>query len=160
MKRIVILGRGGAGKSTAANHLSKITGIPFIELDKHFWKPGLMSTPIDEWKQIQKKLTVQSNWIMDGDLGKYDALDVRLSAADTVLVLDFSLFTCFSRAVRRSRERVDFWWWLFTWRWLSRPKVINAINIYASKADVHILRTPKELEQFIVSVKNKCISYG
>lgn len=153
MKKIVILGRGGAGKSTVAKHLSKITGIPFIELDKHFWKPGLVATPIDEWKQIQKKLTVQSSWIMDGDLGKYDALDVRLDAADTILVLDFSLFCCLKRAIRRSQERFDFWWWLITWRWLSRSKIMQSIKIYAPKADVRIFHTPNELEQFIASIE-------
>jgi adenylate kinase family enzyme len=36
MKKIVILGRGGSGKSITAKHLSKITRIPLIELDKYF----------------------------------------------------------------------------------------------------------------------------
>lgn len=153
MKKIVILGRGGAGKSTAAKRLSQITGIPYIELDKHFWQPGLVATPISEWRQIQNKLTKGNTWIMDGDLGKYDALDVRLSAADTILVLDFSLFCCFIRAIRRSRERFDFWWWLITWRLLSRPKIIQSIKTHAPNADVRIFHTPNELEQFITSIE-------
>ncbi len=153
MKRVVILGRGGAGKSTAATQLGKITQIPVIELDKYFWQPGLLPTPIDEWKQVQHNLTARSQWIMDGDLGKYDVLGIRLRAADTVLVLDFSLTRCFLRAVQRSPERGNFWWWLFTWRWLSRPKVMKAIDAYATKADVHILRTPKALEKFLSGAK-------
>lgn len=153
MKKIVILGRGGAGKSTVAKQLSKITGIPSIELDKHFWKPGLIATPIGEWRQIQNKLIKGSTWIMDGDLGKYDALDIRLGAADTILVLDFSLFCCLKRAIGRSRERFDFWWWLITWRWLSRSKIMRSIKTYAPKADVRIFHTPNELEQFIESVE-------
>lgn len=36
-QRVVLLGRGGAGKSTFARSLSEITGIPAVELDKHFW---------------------------------------------------------------------------------------------------------------------------
>jgi hypothetical protein len=48
---------------------------------------------------------------MDGDFGPYDVLDVRLQAADTVVFLDFSPARCAWRAVRRSRERADFWWW-------------------------------------------------
>ena len=39
-----------------------------------------------------------------------------LPRADTVLILDFSLTRCAWRALRRSRERADFWWWLLTWR--------------------------------------------
>lgn len=40
MKRVVILGRGGAGKSTLAARLGEITGLPVIELDKSFWRAG------------------------------------------------------------------------------------------------------------------------
>jgi hypothetical protein len=90
---------------------------------------------------------------MDGDLGKYDALDIRLSVADTILVLDFSLFCCLKRAIKRSRERFDFWWWLITWQWLSRPKIMQSIKTYASKADVRIFHTPNELKQFITSIE-------
>ena len=42
MQRVVILGRGGAGKSTLARRLGELVGLPVIELDKHFWQPGLV----------------------------------------------------------------------------------------------------------------------
>jgi len=41
MRRVVILGRGGAGKSTFARSLSEITGIPAVQLDEHFWSATL-----------------------------------------------------------------------------------------------------------------------
>jgi len=72
---------------------------------------------------VQRNLASQSRWIMDGDLGPYDALPVRLSMADTVLLLDFPLWLCLWRALRRGKERWDFWWWLITWGWLERPKL-------------------------------------
>jgi adenylate kinase family enzyme len=149
MKRVVILGRGGAGKSTVAVKLSKLADAPVIELDKHFWQPGLVPTPPDEWKKIQQTLISEDKWIIDGDLGKYDILEPRLKAADTVIVLDFSFIRCFMQARKRSSERFDFWWWVFTWRWASRPKVIRAIRTYAKQADAHILRSPKALEKFL-----------
>jgi hypothetical protein len=40
---------------------------------------------------IQEKLVAAEGWIMDGDLGPYDAVEVRLRAADTIIFLDFSL---------------------------------------------------------------------
>jgi adenylate kinase family enzyme len=152
MKRIIILGRGGAGKSTLAIQLSKLTDIPYVELDKHFWRKGLQPTPLNEWVKVQKRLASADKWIMDGDLGPYDALNVRLHYADTVLMLDFSFIRCAVRAIRRSHERFDFWWWVFTWRRKSRPKILNDIHSYAPRADVHIFRSPKELEKFIANL--------
>jgi hypothetical protein len=83
MKRVVILGRGGAGKSTLATTLGTATGIPVIELDKHFWGPELAATPPDRWAVVQGELVCADQWIMDGDLGPYDVLEVRLRGAVT-----------------------------------------------------------------------------
>jgi adenylate kinase family enzyme len=41
VKRVVVLGRGGAGKSTVAVQLGMLTGLPVMELDKHFWSSDL-----------------------------------------------------------------------------------------------------------------------
>src|SRR5258708_19452689 len=108
MKRVVILGRGASGKSTLARRLGDITGLPVIEVDKIFWQPGLIATPRDEWVVVQEKLVAGDQWIMDGDLGPYDAVEVRLRAADTILFLDFSLVRCPCRPVRPSPQGAHF----------------------------------------------------
>ena len=149
MQRVVILGRGGAGKSTFARRLGETAGLPVVELDKHFWQPGLVPTPRESWTEIQRALAAQDRWIMDGDLGRYDVLGVRLQAADTVLVLDFGVLLCAIRALRRSRERAEFWWWLVNWRWRERPKIKKAIAEHAAKADVRIFSSPDELDRFL-----------
>ena len=114
MQRVVIVGPSAAGKSTLAVSLGEVTGLPVVELDSIFWRTGLAATPPDRWAAIQRELVGQGvPWIMDGDLGPYDVLDVRLQAADTVVLLEFSLLRCTWRAIRRSRERADFWRWLF-----------------------------------------------
>jgi adenylate kinase family enzyme len=69
MRRVVILGPGGSGKSTLAVRLGELTGLPVIELDKVFWRPGLVPTPRDEWAEFQRRLAGGEGWIMDGDLG-------------------------------------------------------------------------------------------
>src|SRR5271168_962917 len=109
MRRVVILGPGASGKSTLARRLGEILGLPVIELDKLFWRPGLIATPRDQWVLLQEKLVAADSWILDGDLGSYDAPEVRLRAADTIIFLDFSVVRCVWRALRRSRERADFW---------------------------------------------------
>jgi adenylate kinase family enzyme len=149
---VVILGRGASGKSTLALRLGEITGLPVIELDKVFWRPDLVATPRDQWVVFQERLVAEEKWIMDGDLGPHDAVEIRLRAADTILFLDFSLVRCGWQAVRRSRERADFWRWLMAYRWQSRPILMNAIANHAAKEDLYVFRNPKAVRRFVAGV--------
>jgi nicotinamide riboside kinase len=152
MERVVIVGRGASGKSTLARQLGDITGLPVIEVDKIFWQPGLIATPRQGWIEMQEQLVVGDRWIMEGDLGPYDAVEVRLRAADTIIFLDFSLVRCAWRAIRRSRERADFWRWLLAYRYQSRPNLRSAIANHAPSAALYVFRRPKALARFVTDV--------
>lgn len=151
VERVVVLGRGGAGKSTFALHLSEVTGLPVIELDRHFWGEDLSALPAEAWTVVQERLAAGDRWIMDGDLGPYDAPAARLRRADTVVVLDLSLARCAWRAVRRSPERADFWWWLLTWRWRARSRVLAAVAAHAPQARLRVLRTPAQARRLLAA---------
>lgn len=73
---------------------------------------------------------------------------MRLAAADTVVVLDFPLWRCAWRALRRSRENLDFWRWLITYRRRHLPAVLSAA---AGHGGVHVLRDPRAVERFLTS---------
>ena len=147
----MVLGRGGAGKSTVAQRLGELTGLPVIELDKVFWPESLVARTAEEWTAIQQELVAAPTWIMDGDLGPYDVLDVRLRAADTVIVLDYSLARCAWRALRRSQERWDFWRWVIGYRRVSLPPIRAAIARCARDATVLVLRDPRATARFLAS---------
>jgi adenylate kinase family enzyme len=150
MKRVAILGRGGAGKSALAQNLSYRLDLPFIELDSIFWQPDLRPTPERDWAEIQRELVEGDRWIIDGDLGPYDTgLVLRLRAADTVVVLDFPLWRCVCQALRRSRETREFWTWVYRYRRDSLPIVTEAIATHASHANVYILRNPRQVQRFL-----------
>ena len=152
MNRVVILGPGAAGKSTLATQLGQITGLPVVELDQLFWQPGLRATSREQWRTIQRELVEKDTWILDGELGPYDAIEVRLQAADTVILLDLCLTRCAWRAIQRSRERLDFWLWLFRYRCQSRPFLMKAIDHHASRAAVYLLRNPREVREFLEQI--------
>ena len=105
--RIAILGRGGSGKSTLARQL----GLPHIELDKLLWGADLTPQPLD-WESIVSG----EEWVIDGDLGAYDNLAPRVARADAVVVLDFPLWLCAWRALRRGHENWEFWRWVIGYR--------------------------------------------
>jgi hypothetical protein len=132
--------------------LGNITGLPVIELDKIFWHEELVATPHESWVLAQEKIVAEDRWIIDGDLGRYDAVEVRLQAADTIVLLDFSLLRCAVQAIRRSRERSDFWFWLLAYRYQSLPILREAISKYAQQAAFHIFREPQAMERFVADV--------
>ena len=139
VRRVVVVGRGAAGKSTLARTLGAAVGLPVVELDREFWSPQLDAMPLPAWRDRQRRLAAQPRWIMDGDLGPYDDLEPRLRRVDTVIVLDMPLWLCAWRAVRRGTERRDFWRWVLRWRRDSRPLLMAAIATYAPSADVVVL---------------------
>ncbi|MEU4315444.1 adenylate kinase [Nocardia sp. NPDC024068] len=155
MHKVVVLGRGGAGKSTLAARLGAAAALPVIELDKYFWPPDLTPIPKDQWSRIQRRLVSEPIWVLDGDLGPYDVLEVRLQAADTVVVLDFPLWRCAWRALRRSRENVAFWRWVIGYRRRSLPLIEAAIARHAAHADIHLLRTSRDVEHLLARTRQR-----
>jgi adenylate kinase family enzyme len=153
MNRVAILGRGAAGKSALAQRLSYALDLPVIELDSIFWQPGLPPTPEQDWAEIQRKFVAPDRWIIDGDLGPHDtSLELRLRAADTIILLDFPLWRCVWRALRRSRESREFWIWVYHYRRDSLPTISKAIATYAPHAHVHILRNPRQVHRFLDNI--------
>lgn len=149
-KRVVVLGPGGSGKSTFARSLSEQTGIRCTELDSVFWSADLRPTLPTDWAAIQERLCQPDAWILDGDLGPYDIVDVRLQHADAVVVFDLPTWRCAWGALRRSRARLDFWRWLLTWRRRYRPKLIKSIRENAPAARLLLVRDLQEADRLVV----------
>lgn len=144
--RAVVLGPGAAGKSTFARTLAEATGVPYFELDNLFWNAQLEPTSPGEWAMVQSSLAQRESWILDGDLGPYDVLDVRLARADVVVLFNPPTWRCVWRTLRRSRERSDYWRWLLTWRRRALPSHLRHIAEYPS-VKLWIIRNPRDLAQ-------------
>lgn len=95
-----MVGSGGAGKTTFARELGGRLGLPVIHLDEHYWRPGWVETPRDQWRLVQERLVAGDAWVVDGNYG--GTLDLRFKAADTVVMLDYPRLVCLGRALRRS----------------------------------------------------------
>jgi adenylate kinase family enzyme len=144
--RVVVVGRGGAGKSVISRRIGMLIDAPVIELDALFWRQAdLRPLPPAEWVRVQEELIRQRpRWVADGDLGPYDVLSIRLRAADTVVMLDYSLLRCAWQAVRRSRQGFDFWRWVVTYRRRWKPRILAEVAGRAPRAELHVLRSPRD----------------
>jgi adenylate kinase family enzyme len=99
MKRILIIGSPGAGKSTLACALTERTGLPLHHLDWMSWLPGWIERDRDETRALLATVLEQDRWIIDGNYGS--SLPLRLTRADTVIWLDYPTVLCLWRVVRR-----------------------------------------------------------
>lgn len=165
MKQVLLIGAGGSGKSTLAKRLAAKTGLPLIHLDAIFWRPGWKQTPESEWVTTVDRLAQRPEWIMDGNFG--GTLELRLSACDTVILLDTSPWLCLWRVIERRlryagrsrpemapgcHERLDarFLWWVATYRIRRLPGVLEKLDAAQRRGKrLVILRTALEVEDFL-----------
>jgi adenylate kinase family enzyme len=167
--KIMLIGSGGAGKSTLAIMLGDLADIPVYHLDALYWKPGWLPTPREEWDEVVRQLVKKDRWIIDGDYGR--TLDIRMSEADTIIFLDFPRWITLYRVIKRriryhNRTRPDmhdgcpekldseFMSWIWNYRKDKRPRIMQKIETLADKKKVIIIRTPNEVRQFIKKVKS------
>jgi adenylate kinase family enzyme len=163
MNRVLVIGSGGAGKSTFAARLAQITGIPAVHLDSHYWNSGWIQTPAEEWPHRVAELLLQKRWIIDGNYR--GTLDQRLAACDTVVFLDLPRLLCFWRVIKRrlryhGRSRPDMpdgcpeqiCWEFARWIWdypvKEKPKMMEKLASVGRDKRVLVLRSAREVEEF------------
>src|SRR5258706_14918885 len=106
MKKILVIGPGGAGKSTFATQLGELLGLEVIHLDVRYWKAGWVEPAKTEWSAVIERLVEHKAWVMDGNYSL--SLQTRLRACDALVFLDLPRLTCiwrgFCRAVRQRQS--------------------------------------------------------
>ncbi|MCM3741305.1 DNA topology modulation protein [Oceanobacillus luteolus] len=164
MKKVAIIGSGGAGKSTLARQLSEKIGIPVYHLDAILWKPNWVMTSKTEQRMIQNELITRESWIIDGNYGS--TLDIRLNAADTIIYLDLPRTVCLYRAIKRRfqyrnrtrpdmaadcKEKLDmeFLKWIWNYPKVKRPAILAMLKELSNEKNVIILSSRKEIKRFI-----------
>src|SRR6516165_4905489 len=95
MKKVLVIGSGGAGKSIFARHLGTLLNLDVIHRDALYWHPGWVQTPSAEWRQVIAELLRRDAWIIDGNYSS--TLALRLAACDTVIFIDIARLICLWR---------------------------------------------------------------
>lgn len=164
MQRVLVIGCGGAGKTTLAVSLHRATGLPLIHLDELYWRPRWEATPAEEWEARVDELIARPRWIMDGNYG--GTLDRRLEAADTVIFLDMPRLVCMRRLLQRrlryhhrsrpslpadcpERLSLEFLWWVWTYPERRRPGILEKLSGLGPGTRVEILRGERDVKRFL-----------
>lgn len=167
MKRILVIGSGGSGKSTLTRQLGERLQIDVKHLDQLYWRPGWQEPPKEEWLARVNELTTAGSWILDGNYG--GTLKVRIERCDTIVFLDLPRLVCLWRILKRRllyrnrsrpdmaegcQEKID--WEFVSWVWnysrRSRPKVVQLLREHAETKQIVWLRSRAEVKKFLRSL--------
>lgn len=164
MKRIMIIGSAGAGKSTLARKLEEITKIRAIHMDTLFWKKNWIPVSQEELFQKVEKIIENDSWIMDGNYSK--SMFIRFNRADTIIFLDTPLWLCLYRVIKRRiiyankerpdmtkgcKEKIDweFIKWIIIYHRHKKKKIKNTIISYSNSKKIFIIKNNKDKEKLL-----------
>ena len=109
MKKVIVIGSPGAGKSTFSRKLRDKTGLPLFYLDMIWHKPDKTNITREEFHEKLEEIMEKDAWIIDGNYQR--TLEIRLQTCDTVFFLDYPVEVCLEGASSRiGTEREDLPW--------------------------------------------------
>lgn len=166
MERVLIIGCGGAGKSTLARQLGEKLNLPVVHLDSIFWLPGWVEMEKDEFDARIRAEMAKETWILDGNYNR--TLPERIARCDTIIYLDFSRTACLYGIFKRlltnigktrpdmgagCKEKVD--WDFVKWVWNfnknKREKYYRLLN-EAEGVETIVLKNRRMVRRFLTSL--------
>ena len=163
MKKIIVIGCPGRGKSVFSRALHEKTGLPLYHLDMIYWRENKTFLTREELIEKINKIGKTDEWIMDGNYG--GTMDLRMSLCDTIIFLDYPTDICLKGIMeRRGTHRPDMPWAdsdeldgefvdsVKNYNTFNRPKVLERINKHSEKKAL-IFGSREEANTFLESLE-------
>lgn len=162
MKRVIVIGCPGSGKSVFSKALHQITGIPLFHLDMLFWNSDKTTVEKTVFHEKLSDAIKNSEWIIDGNYS--DTMELRIKECDTVVFLDYPVEVCLDGIkARRGKVRSDMPWvetetdeefieFIKNYNLQSRPQVMELLKKYAYK-NVFVFSNRAEADEFLMGIQ-------
>ncbi len=161
MRKIMIIGCPGAGKSTFARKLRDKTGLPLYYLDMLWHKPDKTTVLRQEFDAALAEIINKDEWIIDGNYGR--TLEVRLAACDKIFLFDLPTEVCLQGAEARiGTKREDMPWvetefdpefksWIENFKADEMPHVYAKLEKYKNK-DITVFHSRSEADEYLTKI--------
>lgn len=167
MRRVVVIGSPGSGKTTLSGELGMLLSIPVCHLDGLLWRDGWTTVSREEFDRQLHDVLSGERWIIDGNFDR--TMKERIDACDTVIYLDMPRFLCLFSVIRRTLcslgksrsemggdcpERFDKEFLAFVWKFNGtyRKKYHSMLEGLTGK-QVHILTSRRQVARFLLSLQ-------
>ena len=158
MKKVIVIGCPGSGKSTVSRTLHNKTGIPLYHLDMMYWNADKTTVEKSVFLERLSDVLEKDEWIIDGNYSS--TMKLRMVACDTVIFLDYPLDVCLDGIrERRGKPRSDMPWieteedsefieFIKNYNEQQKPKVLELLKKYSDK-NIIILESREQADAFL-----------
>ena len=158
MKKVIVIGCPGSGKSTISRALHNKTGIPLYHLDMMYWNADKTTVEKSVFLEQLSAVLAKDKWIIDGNYGS--TMELRMAACDTVIFLDYPLDICLDGIKeRRGKPRSDMPWieteedaefieFIRNYNEQQKPKVLDLLEKYSDK-NIIIFKGREQADTFL-----------
>lgn len=163
MKKVIIIGCPGSGKTTFAEKLNKATGLPLYYLDAIWHKPDKTHIPREEFDERIKEIFATPEWIIDGNYKR--TIEMRMKQCDTVFLFDLPTEICLQGATERiGKGRYDLPWieteldpefktFIEEFSETTLPYIYELIDKYKSEKQVIIFKSREEADEYLKNLR-------
>ena len=158
MKKVIVIGCPGSGKSTVSRTLHNKTGIPLYHLDMMYWNADKTTAEKSVFLERLSTVLEKDEWIIDGNYGS--TMELRMAACDTVIFLDYPRDVCLDGIkARRGKPRSDMPWieteedaefieFIKNYNEQQKPKVLELLKKYGDK-NIIVFKSREQADAFL-----------
>ena len=162
MKKIIVIGCPGSGKTTFAEKLRDKSGLPLFYLDAIWHKPDRTHISREDFDARLGEILALDRWIIDGNYSR--TLERRIEACDTVIWFDLPTEVCLEGVrERRGKPRIDMPWveteedpefieLIKKYNDEQRPKVLSLLEKYRSGREIIVFRSRREADELLAVI--------
>ena len=162
MRKVIVIGCPGSGKSTFARKLHEKYGLPLNYLDMIWWKDDETTISEAEFDAKLQEILMRDAWIIDGNYNR--TLEMRIKECDTVFFLDLPTETCVKGITERvGTKREDMPWvektvndeflqFVLDFEKDGRPHILRLLEKYPQK-NIVVFHSREETEIYLDNVR-------
>jgi adenylate kinase family enzyme len=159
MKKIIVIGCPGSGKTTFSEKLNRATGIPLFYLDAIWHKPDKTHISREDFDERLGEILALDSYIIDGNYSR--TVERRIAACDTVFFLDYPIEVCLAGIKARiGKPRADMPWieteedaefleYVKRFNTEQRPNIIELLEKYKDKR-IFVFKTREEANEYLI----------
>ncbi|MBQ7828839.1 MAG: adenylate kinase [Clostridia bacterium] len=164
MKRVIVIGCPGSGKTTFAEKLRDKSNLPLFYLDAIWHKPDRTHISREEYDKRLAEILALDAWIIDGNYSR--TIESRIAACDTVFLFDLPSEVCLDGAISRlGKDRYDMPWIdteldpklkaeIEEFSSKNLPSIYALIDKYRDGRDIVVFKSREEADEFLKELQS------